>query len=64
MAGLLRVLMAILAGLFLARLLRGLRSPPRAPRRPGPRSGLDPGRAVRASWSEVDDGEEGRREDR
>lgn len=51
---LLKLLFAVLVGYLLSRLLRGSR-PPAPPRRdPAPGRRLDPERAVRASWSEVE----------
>jgi hypothetical protein len=53
--GLLRVLAAVLAGLLAARLLRRSFRREDAPRGRRRRAGLDPSRAVRASWSEVEE---------
>ncbi len=52
---LLKLLFALLVGYLLSRLLRGSRRPPAPPRRDAAAGRrLDPDRAVRASWSEVE----------
>ena len=55
----LRVILALLAGYWLSRRFRPSRPPGRPPRDPRSRRGLDPERAVRASWSEVEDESKG-----